>query len=96
MSDCCSSKNPDHSAEVARLNRVAGQIEGVKQMIAEKRYCPEIIAQLRAVQAATKAIESELLKRHLGACVKEAFQSNDATEVDTKIDELMRIFQKLD
>ena len=41
-------KHPSHLENIPRLNRIAGQIEGIKKMIEEGRYCPEIISQLRA------------------------------------------------
>ena len=40
------SKHPCHKAEIPRLNRVIGQLEGIKKMIEEQRYCPEILIQL--------------------------------------------------
>ena len=55
-------KHPSHIENIPRLNRIAGQIEGIKKMIEDGRYCPEIISQLRAVRAAVKAVESNILK----------------------------------
>jgi len=94
--NCCNNNHPDHSAELSRLNRLSGQVEGIKKMIEEHRYCPDIITQLRAIQSAAKAVESNILRRHLEACVKDAFESNDTTHTNAKIDELMNIFKKLD
>ena len=65
-------------------------------MIEERRYCPDIITQLRAIQSATKAVESNILRRHIGGCVKEAFNSKDQDRTERKIDELMSILKKLD
>ena len=58
-------KHPSHIENIPRLNRIAGQIEGIKKMIEDGRYCPEIISQLRAVRAAVKAVESNILQKHL-------------------------------
>lgn len=41
------SENPNHKHEIPRLNRAIGQLEGIKKMIEEQRYCPDIIVQLR-------------------------------------------------
>ena len=60
-------KHPSHDAEIKRLNRIAGQVEGIKRMIEEGRYCPEILSQLRAVRSAVKGIETEILRRHLSS-----------------------------
>jgi len=87
--------HPDHSDELSRLNRIAGQVEGIKKMIEEKRYCPDIMIQLRAIQSATKSIESNILQRHLEACVRDTFSSSSAgQEQEEKISELMRLFKK--
>ncbi len=96
MTNCCDNNHPDHSDENSRLNRMAGQVEGVKKMIEERRYCPDIVTQLRAIQSAAKAVESNILRRHLEACVKDTFASNDKEEVEKKINELLKIFTKLD
>ena len=93
---CCNHNHPDHAEELSRLNRLSGQVDGIKKMIEQRRYCPDIITQLRAIQSAAKAVESNILRRHLEACVKDAFESNDATHTNSKIDELMNIFKKLD
>ncbi len=74
MKKCCGHKHPDHSGELKRLNRVAGQIEGVRAMIEEQRYCPEILTQLRAARAALRALETAILGTHLGACVTDTIK----------------------
>lgn len=97
MKDCCGDhKHPDHKAEGPRLNRVAGQIEGIKTMIAERRYCPDIITQLRAVRSALKTIESSVLERHLGSCVKDIMQSSDTKAQKKQIDELVTMFKRFE
>ena len=58
-----------HMENMPRLNRISGQIEGIKKMIEEGRYCTDIISQLRAVRAAVKAVESNILQKHLQNCV---------------------------
>lgn len=92
----CDAGHPDHSADLARLNRISGQIAGVGRMIEERRYCPDIITQLRAVQSAAKAVESNILRRHLEACVHDAFSADNEIATREKIDELISLFKKLD
>ncbi len=97
MSDCYNkAKHPDHTKEIVRLNRISGQLEGVKKMIEEHRYCPDIITQLRAISSATKSLEARLLETHLGACVASAFQSKDMDEQSQKITELITLFKRYD
>lgn len=95
MNDCYNN-HPDHSDELKSLNRLEGQVNGIKKMIEERRYCPDIITQLRAIGSAAKAIESNILRRHLEACVRDAFLSGDKSASQEKLDELIKIFKKLD
>lgn len=67
------SENPNHKHEIPRLNRAIGQLEGIKKMIEEQRYCPDIIVQLKAVRSAIKHVESNILKTHLEECVLSLF-----------------------
>jgi DNA-binding FrmR family transcriptional regulator len=91
---CCQQENsfPDHARELSRLNRAAGQLAGVKRMIEERRYCVDIIQQLRAVRNAVKAVEINILKRHLDSCVSESFA--DEHERNTKIAEIKDLLAK--
>lgn len=93
--DCCEQKHhSDHTKELARLNRVAGQIEGVKKMIDKRAYCPDILAQLRAVRAAVNAVEANILEAHLDSCVAEAFASGNSKNAAQKITELKDLYKR--
>jgi DNA-binding FrmR family transcriptional regulator len=83
---------PCHKDDIPRLNRISGQIEGVKKMIEEGRYCPEILSQLRAVRSAVKSVEVRILERHLKHCVAQSFATDK--EKDKKIDELLALFNR--
>ncbi len=85
--------HPDHSKLISRLNRIEGQIGGVKKMIEERRYCLDILAQTRAMQSALKAVEAEILNTHLAHCVKDALHSRDAAAVDQKLAEIVKVFK---
>lgn len=88
--------HPDHGAEMPRLNRIAGQIDGIKRMIAEDRHCTEILAQLKAARAALKTVEANILEAHLQSCVREAMSSGNTAEIDAKIEELKDLFKRFD
>lgn len=90
------SKNSSHEAEIKRLNRIGGQIEGIKKMIEEARYCPEILSQLRAVRSAVKGVETEILRRHLSSCVANAMQGGDKVSRLKSIEEVVSLFSKFD
>ena len=76
------------------LNRVGGQVKGVGKMVEEGRYCIDIVTQIEAARAALGRIESDLLRHHLGHCVKSAMISRDAGERERVIEELVGLFRK--
>lgn len=78
------------------LNRISGQVNGIKQMIEDGRYCPDILIQLQAVRGALKRIEGEILEEHLNACVKDAMRANNPTAQADKIAELKKLYVKSD
>jgi CsoR family transcriptional regulator, copper-sensing transcriptional repressor len=96
MSECDDKDSPCHKSDLPRLNRIGGQIAGVKKMIEEHRYCPEILTQLRAIRAAIKGLEANILERHLGHCVQDGLNAGNMDDVKTKINELKEIFKRYD
>lgn len=97
MKDCCDTHiHPDHGKEISRVNRIVGQLEGVKKMIEEQRYCPDILTQLRAASSATKSLEAKILESHLGSCVAEAFESGNIDDQQKKVSELITLFKRYD
>ncbi len=89
-------KNPNHVSEIGKINRAIGQLEGIKKMIEEGRYCVEIIQQLKAARSATKNVELSILKRHMQMCLVKAVKSQDEKELLTKIDELQSLIKNFD
>lgn len=85
---------PSHLKELSRLNRIVGQVEGIKKMIEGNRYCPDILIQLRAVRSALRAVESNILATHLQHCVAQSFGDKD--ERDKKIAELKNLFDRFE
>ena len=89
-------KHPCHREELARLNRAAGQIEGIKKMVEDGRYCPDILTQLRATRSALKSIEANILERHLNHCVNDTLQNGSKKAQKQKIEEIKDIFRRFD
>ncbi|MCK5042187.1 MAG: metal-sensitive transcriptional regulator [Sphingomonadales bacterium] len=87
-------ENPDHSSQVRRLNRIEGQISGIRKMIEERRYCPDILVQTKAATSAIRALEAEILKEHMEHCVQVAFESGSEAERAAKIEEIINLFKK--
>ncbi len=82
---------PDHSSQIQRINRMIGQLNGVKKMIDNGVYCPEILIQTKAVSSALRSLETALLEGHLNHCVTEAIKTGKGRE--EKIEELLTIFK---
>ncbi len=83
---------------VTRLNRVAGQINGIRRMIDEDRYCVDILTQTAATTAAIRTIEGIIMKNHLNTCVADAMRSKNVEDQREKVDEVMTVigrFRKL-
>lgn len=96
---CCGAlegreRHPDHTKEIHRINRISGQVEGVKRMISDRDYCPKIVTQIQAIRAALKALESVVLEKHLQSCVKDAWSSNNQKDASQKLDELINLFRR--
>ena len=77
-----------------RLSRIEGQVRGLQKMIEDDRYCVDILVQVKAVTAAIKKVEGELLKDHVDHCIKDAIASDDLAERETKLTELVDLLSK--
>ena len=84
---------PVYKSEIPRLNRLIGQLNGIKKMIEEERYCPDIILQLKAVKANIRGLEQKLLENHIQHCVKNAFESDDESAQEQSIQEIMQMMK---
>ena len=85
----------DRQDRLNRLKRIEGQVRGIAQMVADDRYCIDILHQLQAVKAALSRVESLVLKDHAACCVAEAIASGDAAEQREKFGELIDLFEKV-
>ncbi len=81
----------DASALAKRLNRIEGQVRGIGRMIAEDRYCIDVLTQVSAVQSALDALALQLLEHHLHGCVQHAVKSGDGEHA---IDEALTVIRK--
>lgn len=94
--DCCCQKTKHRSEEevtalIHRLNRIEGQIRGIRGMVEKDAYCTDIITQVAAASAALNAFNKELLASHIRTCVADDIRSGK----DDVIDELVATLQKL-
>ncbi len=94
--NCSSCKKKERSPEefkslMNRLNRIEGQIRGIKKMLENDAYCPDILIQVSAINAALNSFSKVLLSNHIQTCVVDDIKAGK-TEV---IDELCVTLQKL-
>ena len=75
---------------VTRLNRIDGQILGIKKMIEENRYCPDVLMQVSAVQASLNSFNKELLATHIKTCVVDDIREGK----EEAVDELCELLKK--
>ncbi len=94
--NCCSHKTKQRSDDefkklVNRLNRIEGQVRGIRNMVENDAYCTDILVQVSAINAALNAFNKELLGNHIRTCVSEDIKNGK----DETIDELVTTLQKL-
>ena len=94
MENCCSDRQTIRSEEekkalITRVNRILGQLNGVKKMVEEDRYCDDILIQLAAVDKAVKSLAAVILERHMHTCLIEHLERGEDV-----IDELVELFKR--
>ncbi|MEN9578425.1 MAG: hypothetical protein RJA70_1434 [Pseudomonadota bacterium] len=79
---------------LARIRRVAGQLEGVARMIEEDRYCVDVLLQIASAQAALGQAGKVVLRSHVETCVTNAMATGKPAERKQKLDELLAVFAR--
>ena len=77
---------------ISRLNRIEGQVRGVKAMVQDERYGTDILVQVSAIQSALNGFSRTLLSSHVKSCVVEEIKNGDA---DKAVDELCETIRKM-
>ena len=94
--DCCVHKtkertDAEYRSLTNRLSRIEGQVRGVRNMLDKNAYCPDILVQVSAINAALNAFNRELLSSHIKTCVVDDIKSGN----EETVDELLMTLQKL-
>jgi len=76
-----------------RLRRIEGQVRGLQAMVADDRYCADILTQVASVHEALRAVARELMRNHLKHCATSAIRSSP-DEADAMYDELIDLMHK--
>lgn len=94
--ECCSCQTKHREESelkklMNRLNRIEGQVRGVKGMLAKDAYCIDIVTQVAAIQSALNGFNKALLREHISTCVVEDVKLGK----EEKVEELINTLQKL-
>ena len=93
--ECCVRKKvreqSEHQDMITRLNRIEGQVRGIRKMVEEDRYCVDILTQVMAIQAALNSFNKQLLVSHIHTCVVDDMKAGK----EEAVDELCATIQKL-
>jgi len=84
--------NTEYKSLMNRLNRIEGQVKGIKKMVETDVYCTDILTQVSAIQSALNAFNKELLTNHIKTCVVQDIKNG---KEEKTIDELMVTLKKL-
>lgn len=79
---------------VTRLNRVEGQIRGIKGLIEKDTYCDDVITQISAAQSALNGVAKMLLETHLKECVADRIQEGDLEVLDEVLVTIQKLMKK--
>ena len=91
---CCRHKKrseEEYKSLIHRLNRIEGQIRGIRGMVEKDVYCAGILVQVAAANSALNAFSRELLSQHVRTCVADDLRAGS----DEKLDELLKLLPKL-
>jgi DNA-binding FrmR family transcriptional regulator len=99
----CASEDPGRKAVAVdpliksentnRLRRIEGQVRGLQRMVAEERYCADILVQISSVQEALRSVAKSLLRNHLRHCATQAIRKGTRAEAEAMYDELVDLMQ---
>ena len=97
MEEKCCEKRKERNAEtkkmlISRINRIIGQMNGVKRMVEDNRYCDDILVQLSAVDKSVKSVANVILKDHMHSCMVENIEAGNFEILDEIVD-LFKRFQ---
>ncbi|MGN0818769.1 MAG: metal-sensing transcriptional repressor [Christensenellaceae bacterium] len=83
--------NKDIKALTSRLNRIIGQLNGIKAMIEDNRYCKDVLVQIIAAEKALQSFGYLILEDHLSGCVVTKIKEGDQDIIDETVDLIRRI-----
>lgn len=86
---------PDLETELKRLNRISGQVEGIKRMLEEHRPVNDVLIQFKAVHSAMKSVESRILTMYVNNSVEEIITTDKKKDREEKITALLQLYRQV-
>ena len=86
---------PDHKNQLLRLAKIEGQIKGIYKMIEERRYCMDIVQQIKAATAGLGQVQMGVLEKHIHHCVREAVTSGDPDQLADRVEEIVKVIARM-
>ena len=83
-----------HISQLPRLNRIEGQVRGIKKMVEDGRYCVDILIQLRSVVGALQKVQEIIFRHHIESCVHDSLHSDDLADKEAKIEEILKLISQ--
>ena len=83
-----------HEEQIVFLKKIEGQIRGIERMIEDKRYCVDIITQMRSIIGALYSVEDKIFKKHIENCVVDALEGKSEIEKLRKIEEVVDLISR--
>ena len=81
----------DKASLVARLNKMEGQVGGIRRMVEEDRYCVDVLQQIASLRSAADALAQMLLEDHIRGCVSDSIRNGDG---DAHVGEVMEVIRR--
>jgi len=81
----------DKDSLVGRLNKMEGQVRGIRRMVEEDRYCVDVLQQIASLRSAADAVAGILLEDHIRGCVAHGIRSGEG---DAHIGEVMEVIRR--
>ena len=86
-------KGAPHGTQLHRINRIEGQVRGIKKMVEDERYCLDILTQIKAVKSALTSVETNIVEDHLNHCVSHAVSERDEKKTREIMNEIKSLLK---
>ena len=83
-----------HHEQMEFLDKIEGQVRGIKKMVDDDRYCVDIITQIHSVIGALYRVEDKIFQKHVNSCVMHALKGKSEIEKNKKIEEILTLMAR--